>query len=173
MEYFILQQDSRIGNTIHLPIHSLLSYADYCNYILDSLPRMTVITREGSKFEQYPDIFSTLFLVSEKLNEVISIFTNKIDYKLFCFVDHQKDMPYYYYAYMLPGVPCLSDKSIISNGGTVVSKLVICRKTIGDQDIVRVDGIEYPLVLVSLPVAEAILRRNYKGIRLLEIYYDD
>ena len=39
-------------------------------------------------------------------------------------------------------------------------------------DIVRIIGREKPLILVSLPVAEAIMRRNYKGVRLIQTYLD-
>lgn len=173
MDYFILQQDQRVYNTIHLPIFSLLSYTDYKNYNLELLSHMTVITRRGSRYEEYPDLLSELFLVSEGLKEVISLFMYEMEYKLFCLWDQQKNMAYYYYAYIPQALDCLSEKSIIRNGRTVVSRAILKREIMQNMDIVRVMGLETQLILVSLPVAEAILRRNFKGIRLLETYFDD
>lgn len=172
MDYFILQQDQRSFNTIHLPILSLLSYTDYKNYNLASLPCMTVIPRRGSKYEEYPDLLSAIFMVSEELNELISLFMYGFEYKLFCFWDEQKNLAYYYYAYDPPALNCLSERSIIKNGGTVISRAVLKCDLMQDKDIVRVKDLEMPLILVSLPVAEAILRRNYKGIRLIETYIE-
>lgn len=172
MEYFILQQDERIYNTIYVPVFSILDHRDYKNYDLEKLSPMTVITRKGSVHEEYPDLLSGLFLVSERLGEVISAFAPGMKYRTFCFWDQQKDAPFYYYAYMPPAVEGLSEKSIVENRGTVIVKAVIRREEMKDFDIVRISGWEKHLIVVSLPVAEAILRRNLKGIRLIQTYLD-
>ena len=172
MEYFILQQDDRIYDTIHIPIFSILRNYDYKSYNLEKLSRMTVITRKGNAYEEHPDLLSALFLVSEHLNEIISIFAIGMEYKLFCFWDQYKNTPFYYYAYIPPAIDGLSDQSIIKNRGTVIIKPVFKREKMKNFDIVRIIGREKPLILVSLPVAEAIMRRNYKGVRLIQTYLD-
>lgn len=163
MEYFILQPDERIYNTIHIPVFSIMDYKNFKSYNLEELPPMTIIPRRGSVHEEYPDLLGGLFLVSERLNEVISVFSPGMKYRMFCFWDQQKNTPFYYYAYMPPAVEGLSEKSIIENRGTVIVKAILKREEMKNLDIVRISGWEKHLILVSLPVAEAILRRNLKA----------
>lgn len=173
MEYYILEQDRWVHNTIKIPVISLFRNAEYRNLDLTSLPRMTLLRRTGSEYESYPDLLGQMFLVSEKLNEVISLFLPGAEYKLFCFWDQQKNKDFYYYAYSPRLIDCLSEKSVLSGNNTIVKRAVIKRDTVQDVDIFRAGGLNTHLVLVSLPVAEAILRRNLKGLRLWETYFDD
>lgn len=169
----MLQPDERIYNTIRIPVFSLLDYNDFKTYNLEKLPPMTVIPRKGSVHEEYPDLLGGLFLVSERFNEVVSAFLPGMQYRMFCFWDQQKNAPFYYYAYMPPVAAGLSEISITENRGTVTVKAVINREKMKDPDIIRVSGQEKHFILVSLPVAEAVLRRNLKGIRLVQTYLDE
>ena len=173
MEYFILEQDTRTHNTIHLPIIQYMRINDAKQLNLTSLPPLIVEVRKGSRFEEYPDLLSQqLFLVRESLQEVIKLFLPRAEYKRICFFDQYKNSEFHYYAYPLPIVDSLSSQSRKIGRGNRIEKVVLKQNAIGDLDIVKVAGVESHLILVSLPVAEAILRRKLKGIRLLETSFE-
>lgn len=174
MEYFILEQDTRLYSTIHLPIIQYMRISNAAQQNLTELPPLTVNVRQGSEYEDYPDLLSQqLFLISEALQEVLAIFLPGVEYKQFCLWDRQKKKDFYYYAYPLPILDCLSEKSIITAGRKHVEKAVLRRDVMGELDIVKASGLDCHLVLVSLPFAEAILRRNLKGISLIAATFDD
>jgi len=174
MEYFILEQDTRLYNTIHLPIIQYMRIPDAKEQNLEALSKMTINVRKGSEYENYSDLLSQqLFLVSEALREVLALFLPEAGCKLFCLWDQQKKQDFYYYAYPLPILDCLSEKSIITGGRRYVEKAVLRRDVMGDLDIVKASGLDCHLVLVSLPIAEAILRRRLKGICLTAATFDD
>lgn len=174
MEYFILEQDTRLHYTIHLPIIQYLSISDAREQNLTALPPLTVNVRPGSEHEDYPDLLSRqLFLASEALREVLALFLPETGYKIFCLWDQQKKKDFYYYAYPLPTVDCLSEKSIVTRNRRRVEKAVLRRGAMSGMDIVKAANLNCHLVLVSLPIAEAVLRRGLKGIRLTAATFDD
>ena len=55
---------------------------------------------------------------------------------------------------------------------TVVEKIVLDKSKINGQKIFRIKESEKPLIVVSLDVAESLLRRRFKGISLERLEID-
>lgn len=167
MEYFRLMQDQRYSGSVFFDLLSMFLPRDnlICNY--HHLPLLTTRQIKSNEFSFYPDVMDQqMYLVSQPMHDLLSAFMPNINYRIICFLEYERKVFNYYYAYLFEPLDCFSTKSEANKDRSRISKLMLRKNAVGDHDIFKLSGVNCHVVVVSLPVAEAILRRNLIGYKL-------
>ena len=83
--------------------------------------------------------------------------------------DRLNNLSQLYYLTWLRTIDCLSDKSILSKDTTKYDKLVLDKEKIGRNEIFYPKGHQGTEPIISLDMAESALRRQARGIHLVEL----
>lgn len=120
----------------------------------------------GQESEEICDLLTDpVFLISGNLKAVFEMYDRDIRFKGIQLIPKTEESSLYPLYWMpFPAVAhCLHRESVVLDTGTV-SELVLDGERIGERHIFRVGGIAEDRVVISLPVAESILRRRMYGI---------
>ncbi len=172
MEYFELCQSKAVENPL---VILKLDKEKYTYRMTEAefaaLDKLKVAWFSGREFEEICDILTEpAFLVSEKLKKSLQIYDKNISFKgvqLFSTAEESKQYPLYWVPFF-PRLDCLHEHTKKQDNGMLKS-LVLEEKKIRGKCIFRIDGILEYKVVVSLPVAESILRRRPYGVSLQRI----
>lgn len=172
MQYFELLQSPKVENPIIL---TGLDKNTYC-YSMSSeqfavLERLNVAYFSGSEREEPCDILlEPTFMVSDELKKLLSIYDKEIAFKgvqVLPTVEECALYPLYWVPYFSE-IACMHRDSVVYDNG-MLSSLVLDKSKIGRQDVFRLAGcLEYKII-VSMPVAESILRRRFYGVGLKKL----
>ena len=163
-------QDMRYKGNVFFDVESLFLPKDNvaCNY--HKLPQLTTRQVDISQYSFFSDVMDQqMYIVSDAMNDLLALFIPDIDYRVFCLLDHGNKIFKYYYAYLFNSLDCFSEKSEANRDRSRISNLVLRKDTIQGRDVFKVGGVNCHVVVVSLPVAEAVLRRNFKGFQLVKV----
>lgn len=166
MDYFILSRDERVPYSVKLPglseVKEQLKKGN--TQKVDDSPVSISITK--SSLDEYTDFIETpVPLASDRLKQILEKYDPDIFLKPVVLAD-MKHMAQDLYWLMVPfSMDCLSLKSEFNKDGTI-KKLVIDEEKAGPLKIFKIDGIREDFIIVTLDVAESILRRDFTGIRL-------
>ena len=160
IEYFVLEQDPYYKTSIKFPIQHYYKYdksiqqSDY-----SGLSDFELILIEPSTYNLYPDVLSKqVFMVSQKVLDAILIFDSKMNYSTRYLMDNRNKVMNTYFIPHLQAIHCLpeSNKKLGANRQSV--KLDV-RKILKGVHIFQIGGMDTNVVIVSLALLEAILRR--------------
>ena len=118
--------------------------------------------------EQTELLVSPVFMVSEKMKKIMQLYEAEIYWKgvqLFAIEDHT---PLLYYAADVPKVKCLHNSVRVNPNGTI-NEVVLDSKSLPDKDIFAIDGLVETRIMISLRVAESLLRRDIYGLGLKKV----
>lgn len=107
------------------------------------------------------------FFVSEKVKGVINKYDNKIKFKQVILLDIIGAEAEVYYLPILKFINCLSEESEII--GNTIKRCVIKKEIIKDEKIFRIGDVNKRYIVVRLDLAESMLRRETRGIKLEKI----
>ena len=174
MEYFRLMQDRRYGGEVHFDVFSLFRHPkDNKASNFHHLAPMTMRKVRTTEFSFFPDVMDMqMYIISDAMNDILSLFLKDVDYRILCILNSEKKFYIYYYAYMFATLDCFSAKSETNIDRSKISKLVLKKDMIQGRDIFKLGGVNCHALVVSLPVAEAILRRNFKGIKIVKTEFE-
>lgn len=169
MEYYELAQSEKVENPIEL---MGIDSAAYCPAMtrkhFGALDDMRVAYFSGNEAEEICDVLtSPTFLVSDRLKKLLSLYEKETEFKgiqLFPTSEKSKQYPVYWVPYF-PETDCVHKSSVWYDNG-MISSLVLDGSRIGRRNIFRLSGLLEYRVIVSLPVAESILRRRLYGVEL-------
>ena len=136
--------------------------------LLGELTVLKAYTFRGSFFAELLD--RQVFMYKEQMKEVFGMYLPDLEYKRICILDYDdKDIHAYYSAPALQIVP-----AALQNGTmplSSASKPCLDRKVLEDLDMPDIFRLAAPNkhIIVSLPVAESLLRRGIPGIILTHI----
>lgn len=168
MDYFILKQDERYKNTPRLlNVFKEINVKDINLLNAHKIEDIIVLRgscEEGAEFLDLLD--NQLFLISNELKKIIEKYDRDIIFKMIAIIDsvHQKQGNY-----CLPifnEIEALSDKSELNLNKTVVKKVVLDKEKVKGKKIFKLKESSKTLIIVRLDVAESLLRRGFKGIKL-------
>lgn len=169
MEYFELFQSEKVENPIELMALDRETY----NYAMTqkdfaALDNMKVAYFSGNEAEEICDILiSPTFLVSDRLKELLALYEKETQFKgiqLFPTSEESRQYPMYWVP-RFPESNCIHENSVWYDNG-MVSSLVLDGGRIGRRNIFRLSRLWEYKAVVSLPVAESILRRRLYGVEL-------
>ncbi|BBK76107.1 imm11 family protein [Clostridium butyricum] len=174
MDYFLLKKDERYRNTPR--IKSLFKYINVDNiniFNADKIDDAVILQVEADDYCVFTDIIDTqIFMVCERMQKIISKYDPEIIFKILPLIDRRHDRQENYYLPIIEEIEALSDRSKLNMNKTVVEKIVLDKSKISGQKIFRIKESEKPLIVVSLDVAESLLRRKFKGISLERLEID-
>lgn len=168
MDYFLLNQDERYTNTPRLI--DVFKKVNIKNLNLPNAHKIEDITifqvsaDEGCEFLDILD--SQLFLISEDMKKIIEKYDRNISFKTLVIIDSLRDRQENYSLPILEEIECLSDKAELNLNKTVVKKIVLDKEKIQGKKIFKIKESSKPLIVIRLDVAESLLRRDFRGIKL-------
>lgn len=165
MDYFILSQDRRIKGFVN--------YSDVKNLKIKEIlqDKITPISLQvnNEKDYDYLDIIEgDITIVSEKLKVLLEKYDENIFFRPLVFQDLEKQKQSLYWISVFEEVDCVSDKSEFNKNGTI-KKLVINKEKAKGYRIFTIKGTLEKIIVVSLDLAESILRRGFLGIKINKI----
>lgn len=168
MDYFLLKQDERYTNTPKLV--DIFNRMDVRNINLLKAHKIEdrmifkVNTSDKSEFLDIMD--NQLFLISKPIKQIIEKYDNGILFKTLALIDQLYDRQENYYLPIFEELEVLSDDAELNLNKTVVKKLILNREKIEEKKIFKVKESAKPLIVVRLDVAESLLRRDFRGMKL-------
>ncbi|BCZ45490.1 hypothetical protein psyc5s11_15570 [Clostridium gelidum] len=175
MDYFLLKQDKRYTNTPRLI--DVFNKIDVRNINLlnaHKIEEMIIFNVRCDEQTQFLDILDTqLFLISEKMKEIMGEYNGKIIFKTIPLIDSPHERQENYYLPIFEEADCLSENSEFNLNKTVVKKIILDREKIKGKKIFKIKESSKPLIVIRLDVAESLLRREVKGICLESLDIED
>lgn len=172
MRYFELRQAKYIHNPIKIQLARKGQYKyNMTQEQFDALKDVTVGYYEYDECVEMPDVLEgDTFFVSNELKKVFTMYDDTISFKglqVYPFGMVEKVMPLYWCFYT-HNVACLHESVKIYPNGDI-EEVILERNKIPPLDIFKIDGTATYRVIVTLPVAESILRRKMYGVSLKEV----
>lgn len=174
MKYFELTADREIANPIRL---LKVDGEVYKNGISEEefkgIPPLSVGYFENlPERELYDVLQEPAFLISDRVKRLVSLYEPMMEFKgiqLFPKGEEDSTMPLFWIPGLIP-VDCLSSKAKIYDNG-MIEELVLDEAKSDKHHIFRVGGILEHKILVSLPLAESMLRRRISGISFVPVRF--
>lgn len=172
MEYFELRQSPKVENAIEI---MGLDRDKYCYAMstkdFEALDKLKVAYFSGREFEEICDVLlQPTFLISDNMKKIIELYEKESQFKgiqIYPPAEASKQYPFYWVP-CFPEADCLHQKSVILDNG-MVKELVLDRRKLGKRQIFRLSGLIEYKVIVTMPVAESILRRRMYGVELRRV----
>lgn len=175
MDYFLLKQDERYTNTPRLI--DIFNKLDVRNinllkaHKIEDIIVFKVKTSDGSEFLDILD--NQLFLISKPMKEIIEKYDSGIIFKTLALMDKPNNKQKNYYLPIIEELEALSEAAELNLNKTVVRKLILNREKIQEKKVFKIKESSRALIIVRLEVAESLLRRNFKGIKLERVEVRD
>ena len=171
MNYFILSQDERITNAVE-PIgisqvirREMLTPERVSE--LDDLDRQfPVLQKNASDYIDF--IEKPIPLLSDPVKRLVEKYEPRLPLKSIVLMDQAALSQTLYWLVIPPKVACLSDRTEFHLDGTV-KKLVIDEALAAPYTIFKIDGIKEDYLIVNIELAESLLRRSFRGIRIRKV----
>ncbi|WP_411680964.1 hypothetical protein [Clostridium thailandense] len=164
MEYFIICKDKRVLNSVEPIGVSKEIDKNIDTKVEDEMPVQFYI-KEKKENEYVDYIDGQAPLISDNLKYIFEKFQEDIFLKPAVLADVKRMRQDLYWIMIPQAVECLSPKAKFNKDGTL-KRLVIDETKIGFTKIFKVDGILENFIMISLDLAESILRRDFTGIKL-------
>ncbi len=172
MDYFELRQSTKVENALEI---MGLDREKYCYTMtkenFEALDKLKVAYFSGREFEEICDVLiSPTFLISDRMKKLLELYEKQSQYKgvqIFPTAEESRQFPLYWVP-CFPEVDCLHKNTVMLDNG-MVKRLVLDARKLGKYHIFRLPGLLEYKVIVSLPVAESILRRRLYGVEFQKI----
>ena len=134
-------------------------------------PSMLVGYYEYKEETQMPDVFeSDTYFVSDEVKHVLAMYDDTIEFKGVQIYPSSMDIKVTpsYWSFYPTEAACLHHSAEVLPNGTI-REVILDRSKIPQADIFKISGIKVHRIIVTLPVAESLLRRSIYGIQLNEV----
>ena len=171
MEYFVLEQSKDVVNSIKLVMVEPKKYtAAMTHKDFKELEDTVVAYAEYERTQEMPDLLKyPTYMVSDLVRKVFEMYDENISFKAVQVFPHRpefiKEASKLYWVYDCITEDCMHKDAVILPNGAV-QEMILDKKKLKGREIFRVRGLMENKVIVSLAVAESILRRNPYGIKL-------
>ena len=174
MDYFLLKQDERYKNIPYLTnVFRQINVNDLNLFDCHKISDILVFNLRDERNSNFLDILDNqIYLISKKMKKVLEMFNADILFKDVALLDHYNKRQGNYSLPIFKEINALSDKSEFNMNKTIVKKIVLDSKKIKGEKIFKLAESSKTLVVVRLDVAEFLLRRNFKGIKLERLEID-
>ncbi len=160
MEYFLMKMDERLTNPIKLKFtenqlkskEPFVIYGDY---------------NERTNFGDYfymKQLFDYYFCASDVLKELLDIYADKLEAVPFFITNQEKTQQRVYWK-----IDIAEEKDVICDASKGYQSLTLWQERIKQRYIFRVTFEKQQYLIVSLHLAENILRKNLYGIQFIPV----
>lgn len=174
MEYFELMVDPSISNPIQIQHVDHSVYKNDATYEeFDAAPKMTVGYFDNSpQTEIYDLLGQPALLISDNLKRLFALYVPEMPFKgirVYANDLEDNESPLYWWPY-IPPIECLSSQATKYPTG-MLEHFILDRNALHGEDIFRVDSILENKVVISLSIAESMIRRKMTGFTLKPICF--
>lgn len=168
MKYFIIEKErgyysSPQFKSWHQDIDFLPESRHY------KLERRRAFFIKEDEFLFWTDIMiSPVFLISEKIKEVVKLYDKKLKMKQIILIEAKESEMGVYYLPIFNGVDCLAEESNIESR-KIEEKIILKKEKIKEKPIFKVGGVKERYIVVRMDLVESILKRDIRGINLIEV----
>ncbi|MEC1180067.1 serine protease [Metasolibacillus meyeri] len=171
MNYFRLAQDKRVLHAVEPDGIARVIKKEYLT--LERMNELDAIDRQFSvvekKHNDYIDFIERpVALFSDVLKQLIEKYNPNCPFKPVILAEITKSKQTPYWLAIPPKIACLAPETEFHRDGTV-KKLVIEEALAAPYPFFQVEGIHEPYVVVNIELAESILRRSFRGLRLQQV----
>lgn len=172
MSYYWLKQSKRVKNPLLMHGIDLNFYKlNPSKEEFEALPELLVTYFDYDKRLEISDVLDkpTMF-ISPKLRQLIEMYEDDILFRgvqMFPTLKTVKERPLYWTFYPKV-VDCLHESCEKYPNGSI-KEMILDRRKSGRHDIMRVGGLLENRIVVSLALAESIMRRSFYGIELEKV----
>jgi hypothetical protein len=169
MEYFVLEQDRRIVDAV-VPVGIDIPHQAFKRLNIEVQDELSVqyYVKDNPHIEYVDFIERPIPLVTDGVKEVFERYEPQMFFKPVVLADPKRMRQDLYWLVIPELLDCLSPWSEFQKNGTL-KRLVIDPIKVGKTNVFRIaDTIEEQL-LVSLHVAESLLRRGFCGIHMKRV----
>lgn len=168
--YFFWDQDNTLGDAIALRDFDINGKRHI--FTREDAERMNDVTSlylDERSGECAPDfIKSPVYMVSEMAKGVVDMYEDDLIFKKIVLIHKEEERQLSYYHLLLKEIGALDEETEYYPNG-MVKRMVLSREKIGDHKVFLLGDSKIRLPVVSLEVAESLLRRNAAGIIFQEI----
>ncbi len=174
MEYLRMCQNKKMNNPFVVEgLDNQIYVANPSREQFQKIPKSMVTYFDYAPDFDVPDyVVSPTPMASSRLRRVLRMYDESIEFKsVQNYTRQEKDalkLAPSYYVYYVEQTECLHEDSVIAPNGAVTD-LVLKGSRLRNKDIIVVAGIPEKITIVSLAVAESILRRKMFGIDFQEV----
>jgi hypothetical protein len=174
MRYFMMKEDTMYANRPEiLNWTKIIEARDLYKRDFSKIPKRIILEIKPNKDTDFLDIITLPFLlVSKKVYKLLQEFEPNLQYKEIILLDKKYGKAEEYFLPLIKTISCLTEKTEFNLDHSVLKRVFINRKKIGDKCIFAFDEGPKNLIVIRLDVAESILRRNRYGFMLTEVEYD-
>nr|WP_325229832.1 DUF1629 domain-containing protein [uncultured Oscillibacter sp.] len=174
MDYFELTLDPLLSNPIQIQHVDPAVYKNGATWEeFDAAPKMIVGYFDNSPQVELCDLLNQpAFLISDNLKRLFALYDPEMPFKgvrVYANDLEDNESPLYWWPY-IPPVKCLSPETTKYPTG-MLERLVLDRDTLHGEDLFRISGILEHKVVISLSVAESMIRRKMTGFALSPIRF--
>ncbi|HEY8463668.1 MAG TPA: hypothetical protein VIM29_06575 [Bacillota bacterium] len=171
MEYFLIQQDKRYANAPVLKeVFKTIDKRNICKEFCNRIARVTTFSVVPNKEINYLDFLDgQLLLVSTPLQNLFAKYQPDLLFKQVVLIDFENGHTETYWLPILERVACIGTGSKFNRDQSVLQRIVLKEAAIPDLSLFQLEGVTAPYVIVRLDLAESIMRRNFKGIKLTRL----
>lgn len=169
MKYYIMSQDKRISNGIAFKEISTSETFEVGEEFRGKIKKNLVLHMKDTGHTAYAEMLETPFImVSENLCKVIQMYDEESEFTNILLASQMGKPALDYKVALIERMDCLHENTEFYKDHSV-KKLILDKQKIGDRQIFKIKGISPHYVVVSMNIAESILRRSIYGVRLEEI----
>ncbi|EON71657.1 hypothetical protein [Lysinibacillus sphaericus] len=171
MNYFILSQDDRISNAVEpiglaQVIKKELLTVERMEELEDIDRQFPVLNKHDNDYIDF--IAKPIALLADPVKQLVEKYEPRLPIKPVILMEQAKLKQVLYWLIIPPQVACLSAQTEFHLDGTL-KKLVIDEALAAPYTIFKIAGIKEDYLIVNIELAESILRRAFRGIRLLKV----
>lgn len=169
MKYFCMSQEKKILHEIRLETFPTKERANFTKQDADKLAESTMLYTIENENSIYTDIIEApLYMVSETISHVVTMYDPSVITKRVSLVNREKKTLRKYQLLLLEPIDCLHESSEFYPDKTV-KRFILDKEKVKGQEIFQVAGVDRMDVIVSLNIAESVLRRDVFGVQFQEI----
>lgn len=174
MKYFLIRTDEKnkipYGINKNMAVDTRLLTKEK----FGRLPVWNVVEMNFPREGFFPDLICSPFLLlSDVFMETVMMYQPGTPHKGIKLWDRNSGINETYSLAVLDELDCMSDETQYNSVGNRILRLVLDREKIGDKAVFKVKGHVSGGIVGRLDFVESILRRDVRGIRLVEIEVEE
>ncbi len=171
MEYYLIKADADYSDVpVVVNWFDRIDVRDMKRNRAYRLPERELLFLYNNPYTTFTDIlFRPFLLVSEKMQEVISLYEPDTIFKEVVLLDTANELAELYYCPVLHEMDCLTEESEFNPDRSVIKKAVLNVSRIEDKSVFLLAGVQGAHIVGRLDFIESILRRDIRGLTLIPI----
>lgn len=169
MKYYIMSQDKRMQHHIQFREFPGEKITEVGTDMTGKIKKNLTLHVKDDGHTVFTDVVEApFFMVSDEVAKVIGMFEPDIDFFTIIFQTKHQEEVCVYKIVPLDRMECLH-KNTEFHKDKSLKELVLDKEKIQGKHIFKIAGISPHYVVVSMAIAESILRRNCEGIQFTEV----